>query len=72
MRRYHGDLLDKGLVLEKVHTEQVAQADSAECHAACGEDGQASCHPAAPPLSHTVRQPRETQDQRRGDNEEVL
>jgi hypothetical protein len=32
----------------------VAQADSAECHAACGEDGQASCHPAATPLSHTV------------------
>ena len=34
--------------------QQVAQADSAECHAACGEDGQASCHPAATPLSHTV------------------
>jgi hypothetical protein len=37
-----------------VAVQQVAQADSAECHAACGRDGQASCHPAATPLSHTV------------------
>jgi len=34
--------------------QQVAQVDSAECHAACRAEAQASCHPAATPLSHTV------------------
>ena len=38
----------------QIDAQQVAQADSAECHAACGERRQAARHPAATPLSHTV------------------